>query len=88
MTIQLIKGSFSPTDALDIITRMIQVKIQYHENKISLDHDTEDIKSRERKIKSLQNDLHEIRKWMKQTGENEQSIQMESQISFQFKNEA
>lgn len=58
----LIDGEFSPQDALDILTRMVHVKIKYHESKI---HDTlneEDIKMREKRIVDLQRDLYEMRR--------------------------
>ncbi|CAG5016809.1 hypothetical protein DYBT9275_05641 [Dyadobacter sp. CECT 9275] len=62
MTIQLIKGEFSASDALGIITNLIQTKIKYHEQKISSDMSEEDIKFREKKIKKLQEDLSEVKK--------------------------
>jgi hypothetical protein len=61
MNIQLIEGEFNPSDALDIITQMIHVKIKYHENKISHLSNEEDIKTREAKIKRLQKELFELR---------------------------
>jgi len=62
MNIQLIQGTFSTKDAIDLITRMIQIKIMYHENKISENSSEEDIKYRESKIKKLQKELYEFRK--------------------------
>ena len=64
MKIQLIKGSFSSSDATELITELIKVKIKFHENKISNTHHEEDIKMRESRIKQLQNDLHEVRKYI------------------------
>ncbi|MDI1235079.1 MAG: hypothetical protein PSX81_12410 [bacterium] len=61
MYIQLIEGEFKSNDALDLITQMIQVKIKFHENKISKSEIEEDIKAREAKIKRLQKDLFELR---------------------------
>ncbi len=61
MEIQLIEGEFSPSDALELITQMIHVKIKFHENKINNDSIEEDIKAREAKIKKLNTDLFEIR---------------------------
>lgn len=66
MNIQLIQGQFSATDALDLITQMIHLKIKYHENKIKSINNEEDIKSCESKIKKLQKDLYEIRKHIEQ----------------------
>ena len=64
MKIQLIEGNFNANDSLDIITQMIHVKIKFHEGKISNSSSEEDTKSRESKIKSLQKDLYEIRKYI------------------------
>ncbi|MDN3655350.1 hypothetical protein QWZ08_06930 [Ferruginibacter paludis] len=62
MTIQLIQGQFNANEAIDIITKMIHVKIKYHENKIAGNSNEEDIKNRETKIKHLQKELFEARK--------------------------
>ncbi|WP_159466765.1 hypothetical protein [Dyadobacter sp. 3J3] len=64
MTIQLIKGEFEANDAIHLITQMIHIKIKYHEQKINLDMNEEDIKSRERKIRKLQENLFEIKKYI------------------------
>ncbi|MCX6208250.1 MAG: hypothetical protein NTZ59_01810 [Bacteroidetes bacterium] len=61
MNIQLIQGTFNDSDTLDLITQMIQIKIKYHENKINANATEEDIKNREAKIKTLQNELNELR---------------------------
>jgi len=70
MTIQLIQGQFNPSEAIEIITQMIHVKIKYHENKISSNSNEEDIKNRETKIKRLQKELFEARKEMLSKKEN------------------
>ena len=57
MDIQLIKGEFNPNDALELITKMIEVKIKFHESKINTIHQEEDIKIREKKIKNLQSNF-------------------------------
>jgi hypothetical protein len=62
MKIELIKGRFTPNDAIDIITYMVLVKIKFHENKINIITSEEDIKVYERRIKELQKDLFLIRK--------------------------
>jgi cob(I)alamin adenosyltransferase len=69
MKFQLIQGNFSANDAIDILTHMFEIKIKYHENKIDKDMPEEDVKMREKKIKQLQNDLEEVRKFIKQGGE-------------------
>jgi len=61
MQIQLIQGEFSSHDALELVSKMIQTKIAYHENKISSHLNEEDIKYRETKIKFLQNELMQVR---------------------------
>lgn len=68
MTIHLIKGQFSGKDALDIITKMINVKIKFQEEKIESSHNEEDIKMRESRIKSLQKELFETRKFIETKG--------------------
>ena len=64
MNIQLIQGEFNPNDARERIGQLGQTKIMYHENKINYDSSEEDIKTREEKIKRLQNELFEIRKFI------------------------
>lgn len=64
MDIQLIEGQFNTNEALELIVKMIDVKIKFHESKIcNIDHE-EDIKSRENKIKKLQNSLYDIRLYL------------------------
>ena len=77
MNIQLIQGNFTAKDALEIITRMIHVKIKYHESKIGYNINEEDIKFREAKIKRLQKDLFEISDFINKNGG---KINLESQI--------
>ncbi len=64
MNLQLLQGQFSPQEAIDIITKMVQVKIKFHEDKIHSLSDEEDIKMREKRIKQLQKDLHEVRNFI------------------------
>lgn len=59
---QLIKGTYSKEDALEIIQQIIQIKVKFHEEKISLTDNEEDIKRREKRIKDLQSDLSAFRK--------------------------
>lgn len=61
MKLQLIDGGFAKADAIDILTQMINVKIQFHENHIAKTDMEEDIKWRESKIKKLQDQLIQIR---------------------------
>ncbi len=80
MNIQLIQGNFSAKDALEIITQMIHVKIKFHESKISHNSNEEDIKIRETKIKRLQKDLYDCRKYMEQKGK---TISVQSTIEIE-----
>lgn len=61
MTIQLIEGEFNPQDAKELISQIVNAKIKYHESKIADGCIEEDIKYRESKIKSLQNELSNLR---------------------------
>jgi len=61
MKIQLIEGEFKSSDALELITQMIHIKIKFHESKIGKSEFEEDIKAREGKIKRLQKELFELR---------------------------
>lgn len=64
MELQLIKGHFTPQDAVDLITRIIDIKIKYHEGKITSKSSEEDIKMREKRIKQLQKELFEVRQYI------------------------
>jgi len=70
MNLKLIQGRFSSSDALELIAKMAQVKIEYHENKICNSSNEEDIKARELKIKNLQQEMFEIRKHFNNESEN------------------
>ena len=61
MNLQLILGEFSAVDALELIARMIHIKIRFHEERIGQDSSEEDIKFRESKIKQLQKELSQLR---------------------------
>jgi hypothetical protein len=61
MNIQLIDGEFPSADALDLLTQLVHVKINYQELKISKSEVEEDIKNRESKIIRLQRALDELR---------------------------
>lgn len=76
MKISLIQGQFSSQEALELISKMINVKIKFHENRITSSCTEEDIKMREKKIKHLQKDLYEVRNYVSK----QQTISMESDI--------
>lgn len=61
MNLQLIKGNFSSSEALDILTQLVNVKIKFHESKIENSFNEEDIKMRENRIKQLQRELYETK---------------------------
>jgi uncharacterized protein (DUF342 family) len=65
MTITLIQGEFSREDATQLLSNLIKVKIEFHENKIVKDSSEELIKFRESKIKSLQSELTQMQKHLK-----------------------
>lgn len=64
MHVELIHGEFSPKDAIDILTQMVHVKIRFHESKINNQGNQEDTKMRENRIKQLQRELYEARKFI------------------------
>ena len=78
MTIQLIEGEFSQDDAIELLAQMINVKVKYHENKITPQSEEEDIKRRETKIKKLQKQLFELRDKMNL---NNRNVKIDAQIT-------
>ncbi len=61
MNITLIKGSYAPAEALELVGKMIAEKIKFQECKISKSCNEEDIKMREGRIKTLQNEFAAIK---------------------------
>lgn len=75
---QLLKGSFTKDEAVSLLTRMADVKIKFHEDKIHTTSNEEDVKMRENRIKQLQKDLYEARLYIeKQNGR----IELNSEIN-------
>ena len=70
MNIELLDGQFSANEQINIISQMVNVKVKFHENKISKTLNEEDIKFCEAKIKRLQNDLFQFRKFIEEKGVN------------------
>lgn len=64
MQVNLIDGVFNSREAMEILTKLIHVKIKYHEDKIAQNASEEDAKMRESRIKSLQKDLYELRRFV------------------------
>lgn len=61
MNIELINGAYPHNEALELVLKMINVKIRYHEQKINRLDNEEDMKMRERRIMELQNEVSRIR---------------------------
>jgi hypothetical protein len=61
MEIQLIKGNFKRKEGLSLIISLLELKIKFHENKISQESSEEDIKYRESKIKLLQSEISKLK---------------------------
>lgn len=62
MNINLIEGTYSLSEAHELLNTIIQVKIAYLESKISSSCNEEDIKQRENRIKSLHTKRSDINK--------------------------
>lgn len=69
MQLEIINGSFSSADAASIIRAMIDVKVKFHEDKISRLSNLEEVKMRENRIKELQRVQSNIQDWLKAHGE-------------------
>lgn len=61
MELQFINGEFSQSEAISLITQLVEVKIKYQEQKIKNSQNEEDVKMRELKIISLQKELADTR---------------------------
>jgi hypothetical protein len=66
MNLQLFQGHFNQQEAVELITAMIEVKIKYHERKISVGNMEEDVKMREKRITQLQNELRGVREYIEE----------------------
>ena len=67
--VNLANGVFYSGDAASIIRGMIEVKVKFHEDKISRLSNMEEIKMREQRIKELQRMQSKIQEWLKARGE-------------------
>lgn len=61
MQLQLLKGTFSKTEAIALISQLVEAKIKFHEQKIENDSSEEQIKMRESRIKELQQQWKALR---------------------------
>ena len=67
--VNLANGVFYSGDASSIIRGMIEVKVKFHEDKISRLSNIEEIEMREQRIKELQRMQSKIQEWLKAHGE-------------------
>jgi autonomous glycyl radical cofactor GrcA len=63
--VNLANGVFYSGDASSIIRGMIEVKVKFHEDKISRLSNIEEIEMREQRIKELQRMQSKIQEWLK-----------------------
>ena len=77
MKAQLISGTFEKSDAIDLVTKMVNAKVKFNENKVKSTSTEEDVKMREAKIKNLQKELYEIRNYI----ENQYEVTINCEIT-------
>ena len=70
MELQLLNDTFSTNESIEIINQLFQVKIKFHEDKIKISHNEEDVKMRERKIIALQKGLADSREYILKNANN------------------
>ena len=61
MQINLVDGQFDVAEGLSLISRLVEVKIRFHEEKINSLSAEEDIKMRENRVQKLQKELEDLR---------------------------
>jgi ribosomal protein L29 len=62
MNIQLIEEEINGMEALELVTKLIHIKIKYLQNKMNLDNGTKESNEIETKIKKLQKELFQLKK--------------------------
>ena len=67
--VNLANGVFYSGDAASIIRGMFEVKVKFHEDKISRLSNIEEMEMREQRIKELQRMQSKIQEWLKAHGE-------------------
>lgn len=77
MTTQIIQGQYTTKEAIDLLTQLIKVKINFHETKMEAAQSKEEKKLWKSKIVELQKKLREINKQVKQY---KKGIELESLI--------
>lgn len=75
----LIQGAFAPAELLQIITEMVEVKIRFHQSKIEAEDNPEDVEMRERRIRQLQEELHQLRQSLMAK---DQAVRVKAQVDF------
>lgn len=82
MQLTLIDGTFSAADAQELITRLVQVKIRFHEEHIHLGSSEEDVNMREQRISRLQQELTDFRA---QLPLQDQPVQLQALVELQHR---
>lgn len=67
MSFDLMKGTYSSAEAIELLTELTRVKIRFHERKIENSLNEEDVKMREKRISELQHHLSKIRNTLQQS---------------------
>jgi hypothetical protein len=81
MKLQLVNGQFQNSESRDLVSELIKVKIKFLENKIATSDNEEEIKSKEGKIISMQNNLIALKKYLDNGNKN---IRILSEIEIDF----
>ncbi len=79
MEFNLIDGTFTVAESQELLRQLVQVKLQFHENRISAGSSEEDISMRERRISQLQQELAAARAELQARSG---SIQLSARVSF------
>ena len=82
MEIQLISGVFSIGEAEELLTAIVNTKIQFHQNKIRTIHETEeDIEHSEKRIIQLQDTLRNALRIMKESGKTHTTLNAHIEVN-------
>jgi hypothetical protein len=82
MEIQLISGTFTVTEAEQLLSAIFQTKISFHQNKIRVeDENEEDIKHSERRILQLEETLRNAIRKMKEKGQTHTSLNAHIEVN-------
>jgi hypothetical protein len=81
ISINLIDGRFSPTDAEHLLRDLIQAKINHHKRRIERDHtNEEDVKYSENRIKLLEEELRKALLLVQSASANNENVDLHSKI--------